>query len=312
MPLKRKESLRQGLQRISEKRLRDTLQMMKGEGLTPESVHEARKVVKSLRAVLRVARGALGRGARQTRNEILRNFGHRFSSSRDAAVTLGALERLCPLSLKGDHHPKGKPQWATQLQQSLAMRAHATLPANSYRDAIEQLRHLRGRLLPFEHGECRTGGSLHGDEWESTVAEGLQKTYRRGRRLVGQVAGATEAVDKLWHELRKRVKDLGYQLALLKKIKGVKPQLAKLEKVGSLLGDARDLNLLRDSLGKVPDKYELSRAESESYQRLVSQVDQLRDRLHRRALELGQDAYRRGSKHFTRRLAKRWRRWKTG
>ena len=45
--------------------------------------------------------------------------------------------------------------------------------------------------------------------------------------------------DELWHELCKRVKDLGYQLALLKRIKGIKPQLAKLGTVGSLLGDAR-------------------------------------------------------------------------
>jgi len=311
MPLKRKESLRQGLQRISEKRLQDILQMMGDEGPTAESVHEARKVVKNLRAVLRLVRGALGTEARKARNDVLRNFAHRFSNSRDVAVTLGTLERIYPLSLKGEHHPKGKPQWATQLQQSLAMRADAVVPARSYRDAMEQMDRLRGRLLPFERRGCQTGASLHGDKWESTVAEGLRKTYRRGRRLVGQVAGATES-DELWHELRKRVKDLGYQLALLKKIKSVKPQLAKLDKVGSLLGDARDLNLLRDSLGKVPDKYELSGAEYESYRRLVSQVHQLRDQLHRHALEVGRSVYHRGSKRFTRRLAKRWCKWKAG
>src|SRR5215469_13463248 len=146
MPLRRKERLREGLQRISENRLQDILQMMGDEGPTAESVHEARKVVKNLRAVLRLVRGALGTEARKARNDVLRNFAHRFSNSRDVAVTLGTLERIYPLSLKGEHHPKGKPQWATQLQQSLAMRAHATFPTNSCRDAIEQLRSLRGRL----------------------------------------------------------------------------------------------------------------------------------------------------------------------
>jgi hypothetical protein len=140
MPLKRKESLREGLQCISEKRLQDILQRMGDEGPTAESVHEARKVVKSLRAVLRLARGALGTEERKTRNEVLRNFAHRFSRSRDAAVTLGTLERIYPLSLKGERPPNGKPHWATQLQQSLALRAHATLPAKSYRDAMKQMR----------------------------------------------------------------------------------------------------------------------------------------------------------------------------
>jgi hypothetical protein len=50
MPLKRKESLREGLQRISERRLQDVLQMIAREGPTAESVHKARKIVKSLRA----------------------------------------------------------------------------------------------------------------------------------------------------------------------------------------------------------------------------------------------------------------------
>ena len=284
---------------------------MENRGATAEPVHEARKVIKSLRAVLRLARGALGTEARNRRNEVLRNFAHRFSSSRDAAVTLATLERIYPLALRGEHHPKGNPQWATQLQQALAMRAHAIPPAKSYRGAVEQLRRLRGRLLPFEEWRM-PNRSFHREEWEGTIAEGLRKTYRQGRRLVAQVARATEPTDGLWHELRKRAKDLGYQLGLLKKIKGVKRQLAKLDKIGSLLGDARDLNLLRDSLGRVPDKYQLSRAEYGSYQRLVSHIHQRCDLLHRRALGLGRSVYRRGSKRFTRRLAKRCCRWKAG
>ena len=52
MHLKRKESLRKGLQRISQRRLRSVLQMIVREGPTAESVHEARKIVKSLRAIL--------------------------------------------------------------------------------------------------------------------------------------------------------------------------------------------------------------------------------------------------------------------
>jgi CHAD domain-containing protein len=63
-----------------------------------------------------------------------------------------------------------------------------------------------------------------------------------------------EPSDEQWHELRKRAKDLGYQLDLLKKLKGVKSLLTRLDKLGTALGDARDLSLLRDYLDKAKQK----------------------------------------------------------
>jgi CHAD domain-containing protein len=313
MPLKRKESLREGLQRISERRLQDVLQMIAHEGPTAESVHEARKIVKSLRATLRLTRGALSTEARKARNQVLRDFAGRFSGPRDAAVTLSTFEKVYPLSLNGKHHPKARPPWAAELQQSLLARAHAPLPAESYRDAVQQVRCLSGQLLPFEDGghQERPSRPAGEDDWDNTVAEGLQKTYRQGRRLLRQVAAASESPDELWHELRKRVKDLGYQLALHKKIKGVKPQLAKLDEVGGALGDARDLSLLRNYLGKVQEKSELSPVECESYRRLLTRLNGWRRRLHRRALDVGRRVYGRGSKRFTQRMAKHWRQWKS-
>jgi CHAD domain len=133
MPLKRKESLKEGLQRISERRLQGVLQMIAHEGPTAESVHKARKIVKSLRATLRLTRGAL---STEARNQVLRDFAGKFSGPRDAAVTLNTFEKVYPDSLNGERHPKARPRWATEVQQSLMVRAHATLPAESYRDAV--------------------------------------------------------------------------------------------------------------------------------------------------------------------------------
>ena len=94
LSLKRKESLREGLQRISEKRLKDVLQVIGQEGLTANPVHEVRKAIKNLRATLRLTRGALSLETRRARNEALRDLASRFSGPRDAAVTLSALRRL--------------------------------------------------------------------------------------------------------------------------------------------------------------------------------------------------------------------------
>jgi hypothetical protein len=87
------------------------------------------KSIKSLRAILRLARGALGTEARKERNQILRDFAGRFSRQRNAAVTLGTFAKVYSVSLDGKREEARKPQWATRLQKSLKAEAHATVPA---------------------------------------------------------------------------------------------------------------------------------------------------------------------------------------
>jgi len=126
--LKRKEDLREGLQRISEKRLQDMLQLMSQVGLTAERVHDARKVIKNLRAILRLTAGALPVEVRKTRNQALRDLADRLSGPRDAAVTLATFEKTYRESLKKNPHPTVEPRWARELQQSLAAQLPEDLP----------------------------------------------------------------------------------------------------------------------------------------------------------------------------------------
>jgi hypothetical protein len=120
--------------------------------------------------------------------------------------------------------PKFKPRWPAQLRQALAGQAHSFV-ADSYQDAAEGVRRLGGQVLPLENARREGGPSQprDKDDWDDTVEEGLRKTYRQGRRRLRQVAATPEPPDEQWHELRKRAKDLAYQLALLKKVKGVEP-----------------------------------------------------------------------------------------
>jgi CHAD domain-containing protein len=261
--LKRKERLREGLQRISEKLLRDLLQIVDQERLTAERVHEARKIIKNLRATLRLTRGALAAEARKARNRALRDLARPLSGPRDAAVTLAAFERAYKENLDSDPGVKVEPRWAAQLEHSLMDKARALVPAKNYQNAVAEVRRLGGRLLLFGNGPIRGSRSQirDKDDWDSTVEEGLRKTYRLGRALARQIAANPKPSDEEWHELRKRVKDLGYQLALLKKVKGIKPLLRKLDKGGTALGDARDLTLLRNRLENIRGKSELSPAE---------------------------------------------------
>jgi CHAD domain-containing protein len=303
--LKRKENLTQGLRRIAEERLQEILRLMGKPGLTVEPVHTARKTIKNLRATLRLTRGALPADARRERNQVLRDFAGRLSGPRDAAVTLAAFEKVYRESLDGNRRSKPRLPWVTQVRQSLAGQAHAPVKAETYRDAAESVRRLAGNVLPLQDGTQK-------DDWEDTVEAGLRKTYRQGRRLLTEIQDTPNAPDEQWHELRKRAKDLGYQLALVKKLKGVKALLAKLDEVGEALGDARDLTLLREYLNKVRDKRELTPEEQQSFRRLLTHVDREREQLHQHALQIAQTVYRNGGKKFTTRMAKRWRSWHTG
>ena len=107
----------------------------------------------------------------------------------------------------------------------------------------------------------------------------------------------------------KRVKDLGYQLKLFKKVRGIKTLLKKIDGVGTALGDARDLTLLRKSLMNVQDKNEFTPADRWNYQRLLTHLEKRSQELHRHALKVIGGVYRRGGKRFGARLAKRFLRW---
>jgi hypothetical protein len=128
--LKRNEGLTEGLQRVSQELLSDLLQAIGREKLTPGQVHDARKIIKNLRAMLRLTRGALSDEARRAGNQALRKL----AGPRDAVVTLAVFEDVYREGLDGDPRPKVESSWATQLHQSLAEKAHALVPVESYQD----------------------------------------------------------------------------------------------------------------------------------------------------------------------------------
>ena len=181
--LKRNEGLTEGLQRGSKELLRNLLQAIGQERLTPAQVHDARKIIKNLRAMLRLTRGALSDEARRARNQTFRKLAGPLSGPRDAVVTLAAFENVYNEGLNRNPHPKAEPGWSTQLHQSLSEKARALVPAESYQDGVEEVRRL-GQLLPLQDAQSRGGRSQTrgNDSWESIVQEGFRKTYRQGPR----------------------------------------------------------------------------------------------------------------------------------
>jgi CHAD domain-containing protein len=146
---------------------------------------------------------------------------------------------------------------------------------------------------------------LDGDGWD-LIAPGLHRSYRRGRKRLRAVKEDASVTNL--HELRKRVKDLWYQVRLIRE--------ADSEMLGSLadhahdlsdhLGDDHDLALLRDEVQRRADAF----AGASDQRHLLEQIDTRRGELQFAAISLAERIYDDKPKKFIKRLRKCWEAWR--
>lgn len=256
----------------------------------PEAgVLEARKSLKKVRAVLRLSRASLGRRRFRAENCRYRDLARRLADQRVGAVRIAALNAL-----------------AAELDGQAPKRL---------------LRASRRRLVPLRRrhedaairvevaaalGTRRPGiGKRISREGFDAVRPGLLRTYRKGRK------GLRKAIERpsaaAFHEWRKRVKDLWYQMRLFAPACPVllEPLADEIHRLSRTLGDAHDLDLLESAL-------ELEAATDPFFDPAALLVA-LRDaRATRRdeAIELGTRLYAEGPKPFVARLESFWRDWR--
>src|SRR5215207_1432513 len=232
--LKKGEPVPEGIARIAVGRIDHALDGLRGKtDSTPEeAVHEARKDMKKLRALLRLVRGELGDETYRRENESFRDTAAELAGVRDADVmlsTLGGLEKRYGADLPADI--------AGGLRQALEVHHGAT--TGEGRDeaaklAVERLRQARKRV---DHWPLERDGF-------EPVEEGLRRIYRQGRR--GFESARRDPSAEHLHEWRKRVKDLWYHCSILER--AWPPVMAALadeaHELSDRLGDDHDLAIL--------------------------------------------------------------------
>ena len=279
-----------GVARMARGRIDDAVDELQGttDSSPEDAVHEARKGIKKLRALLRLTRNELGDEIYRRDNQTFRDAAQLLSGVRDADVmlaTLADLQERYPDELGSNGTGP-----AADLRQ--ALEAHRIRTAGGARaqlsdDAIRLLRRVRRRIggWPLEH-----------DGFEA-IEDGLQRSYRRGRR--GYQVALLEPSAENFHEWRKRVKDLWYHLDILRDSwKPVMKALAdEAHELSDRLGDDHDLAVL------------LAWAEEHD----ASAAGALRAPVERRRAELQADAFAIGArlyadkpKRFVRRLERWW------
>jgi hypothetical protein len=134
------------------------------------------------------------------------------------------------------------------------------------------------------------------------LAGGLERGYRRGRRRLRAIRA--DRGDEAVHEWRKRVKDLAYQLRLLREswppiVGGLAGQAARL---AELLGDHHDLTVLAGELD-TPDRGREAAS-------VLELAERRQGELLDEAIPLGAALYADKPTAFERRMHAYWRAWR--
>jgi CHAD domain-containing protein len=276
-----------------------------------ESIHSARKDLKSLRALLRLARGSIAEDVRRNENMIFRDTGRSLSALRDSQALVEALKQFAKGKVRTNSknsvtQKEVRLDFIQKVRSRIEYEAVKELPE----DFLKQLKDkLRGTTRSVAHWFDRLSFEP-GNEWEVFVGRGLRRTYRRGKSIVSQLEslGKENAGDETWHELRKSAKALGYQLRLLRPVWAelLGTLLGEIDQLTDKLGDDHDLAVLRGRLLAEPYNPTETQGAADIRRDFIDSLDRRRRKLQLEAYQIARRIYAEKPKDFESRICCYW------
>ncbi len=256
------------------------------------TVHETRKALKRLRALLMLLRPELGAKRYARENAALRDCGRRLAGARDAEVMLGTLDSLVQ---RDPSHFTRSAAVRTLRAQLLAERdtaaAHAIDDPRVRGEVVIELRAVRARV---ERWELRERGFR-------LLAPGLEDIYARGRRRM-RAARRRQSVEAL-HAWRKRVKELRYAAETLDRGgKAAQAGAPRRSPRRPARGTARRGARPRAARSAGARALAHVRGRAQGAQAPARLIAARRRKLRKRALREGERLYRRPPRRFVRRV----------
>jgi CYTH domain-containing protein/CHAD domain-containing protein len=255
-----------------------------------EAIHGARKDLKKARAALRLVREAIGEKPFKRENRALRDAARTLSASRDAEVKLATLDALADAA--GDVPPGATALW----REALSADRDRIVGGGSggTEEAVAAIEAVAARAPEWK---------IRADGWK-LLSPGLDTAYREGREnfvALGEAPGF-EAL----HDLRKRGKDLWYQLRLLRDAwqPVLEPTAEEIHEFTDRLGDHHDLAVLLVDLG---GREEVDAVHRETLRTLI---EARQASLLAEARAAGARVYAEKPQAFGRRLRAYWRAWR--
>ena len=281
---KTKGSVAKNVRRIARKRLKYARKRLREKDHLESIVHDVRRSLKELRAILRMVRESVGKKVYKRETNAVRKIAAFLAPVRDAHVKLQSLKKIC------DHAHLSNSKVCEGLQEHLAAKC-------------------RRQVNRFDRNECTDKARAkmttivgHIDDWEiggwQSIVDGLQSTYRRGRKCFAVASEAGSA--PTFHAWRKRVKDLWYELLLLKEMcpQVLDPLIRRLEWLGDLLGEDHDLVVLEEAVSRIV----IPGLRDESLQPLRSAIQARHRHLRNVSLRYGGRLYRKTPAVFCQQL----------
>lgn len=260
-------------------RLREQLEQSHLDGAT---VHEVRKIIKQLRALLRLVESELKASHVRTTDRNLRRIARALGDAREADVRLATLTKVGQPVLEAAAFD----QVITCMQ---GERANVTI-------APVVLEPLRAVALQLREAILLWGPESSGF---SAYRASIKDNYRQGRRCLKAVKRDPGHV-RSWHDLRKVGKYLRYQCHFLEQawppVMGALQE--ELHQLTDYLGDDHDAN----DLNRWLTKHDWCALENSQQQRLRHALQQYSAGLQAAAFPLLERLYAEKPKHFVQRL----------
>lgn len=226
------EPVDKGLQRIAEEQIDLAIEHLRSGDDRVAAIHEARKCLKRLRALMKLLRPAFEGDGYRRENQRFRDIARLLSGTRDSDVLRATAQRFAD----------GGPAKVRKAALALVARAEAAREAAAEQDngggpVEEAIAALVAARKELDDLKLRSNGF-------GSLRRGLEKNYRDGRRAM--MAAYDEHHDEAFHEWRKAVQAHWRHMGLLERVwpevMGARAVLAK--ETADLLGEDHDIYML--------------------------------------------------------------------
>ncbi len=301
------ERLSESLRRIAVQQT-DTASRGLMTGPVDTAVHEARKSMKRLRALLRLIRPQIGDDVYRWENTTLRDAARLIAPVRDGVVMVKTIDRIRE-RFDGQivDYAFGDLQSALQGRAD-RLRHRVTDDESIIPSVIQTLRSARIRYAswPIESDDPVTlyGRRPIAHSFDS-VAAGLGRTYGRGQKEMHLAMENPTAEN--FHLWRKRAKYLRHQCEILAPLwpESVGGMAQSLDQLGEWLGDDHDLAVLLRLVADIPELCPDMRERSF----LAALAQHRRAELQMAAFTLGSRIYAERPSQFVSRIGAYWKAW---
>lgn len=295
MPLfriRRRYSLQKSLRRLFAVLVARVEKELAVTPLPPTAVHEARKSVKRLRAMVSLVAADMEDEATRF-DRTLRDINRTLSATRDASVALTTLDHLALAA--GDGMASDFAVCRAALDRRLAHLAEQ--PLDIHREVLTPLQRLQRRWKKWD---------WQGDEWK-LLEPNLRQTYRDGRRMYREITLGAPA--EVLHDLRKRVKATQYHFEFLTPLAPQRLQAEHddWERLADALGNHHDLWVL-DGLIQTTSGKDLPRA---TRGLILGETQAAARQLERQIAHLAPIVYAERPRAFAARIGAYWHIWRT-